>query len=1111
MPYLKRSMVTGVCGLAFLVSTALAEDSPKLGEKPHVRIALVAEANVSPETKSLLDLATVELSRLENVELLERADVLRVLDEQKLTLMGLASDRHALAVGKLLKADMLVCLETDALRHQAFAATAFDAKTGVRLRDTPLESKVDEAAQHLTDFVKLSVEKRRRLGKDLKTVAFVSVRNADLPRDWDTRCQAVGRLLERRILDTPGIAVLERRRLEQVTRERRLALDDDQTVLLASVMLIELQVGRGSFKDGLKVIAQLKSLDGQPLKTVTADCETATAQAAVEQLLPKLAAALDQQLESLPRRDTETEAELFAKEGRQLANQKDFGQAINAVEAALALEPSRVDERCELLQLLFQNITPDLIQRLSSVPVGQAKLTPALREQVLSGFQRALDEREILLTVQQKSDGNRLQDLFHRVSRGFLSGDSGLRLQFQMLDRFSNEPPEFVAEISRFRARFREIVFATMRRYHEVAEQAPAFHRNYTRQVSEYLATPAVWSTTPAQYAHEMEAIARPWLRLSAKNLARPARISEIGQAKDVLQVLIITKRDIATDPWQDSEVREIFASLAEEMREHPDPDIRIWGRFLGDVVLRASNQRNAADDEAAWKSWKAELVTRIKAPENKAKSLVREMTYDLWGMAISIRYRLILSLVEPADQNDPRMPQDVIEFLTFMADQHEVAFNSAVIVMSYLRSAPAEALPVLERLIALTQSPDVETFDRPPAQLRASLEFHQRSLTSLLKPKLNPRPATPTNAAGVTAKELFHHSNPVHAKTRVGAVYQPRVVGSTVYFTGFGPPTNEPYKPGRMNAKLVSLPLNGDPSNVVAELPLLVSAKISSGASSGVAAAVVTETDYLCAITGMGIVQFPLKGGEAKLIDETSGLPTNDTASLAVVGQRLFLGQHGGFLTEYDLETKKVRVLVSARRRVPESPFDNTMDLHIPVVIADPTRSRIVVAVGTRGDQQMPNPTLGLWEFHLKTNQWKQLASLPNCSRFIWTGDRQEDAVLIAAVRLLLKFDLSKDQFTAVQTFGQVRCSNDLQLEANIPGSAFSNSPPWLLLEGWLWSGRPFKRQRLSDGQISPLIRTPGSNDANDLSFLERIPERNAVVGSSLYSIWKFEPETNQ
>ena len=118
---------------------------------------------------------------------------------------------------------------------------------------------------------------------------------------------------------------------------------------------------------------------------------------------------------------------------------------------------------------------------------------------------------------------------------------------------------------------------------------------------------------------------------------------------------------------------------------------------------------------------------------------------------------------------------------------------------------------------------------------------------------------------------------------------------------------------------------------------------------------------------------------------------------------------------------------------------------------------------------------------------------------------------MLIAAVRLLLKFDLSKDQFTAVQTFGQVRCSNDLQLEANIPGAAFSNSPPWLLLEGWLWSGRPFKRQRLSDGQISPMIRTPGSNDANDLSFLERIPERNAVVGSSFYSIWKFEPETNQ
>lgn len=445
------------------------------------------------------------------------------------------------------------------------------------------------------------------------------------------------------------------------------------------------------------------------------------------------------------------------------------------------------------------------------------------------------------------------------------------------------------------------------------------------------------------------------------------------------------------------------------------------------------------------------------------------------------------------------------------MADQKDVPFTSAVIVMPCFYTAPAEALPVLERLITLTQSPDVETFDMTPAQRRAQLESHHRQLTSLLNPKLIPKPATPPNGPGVTAKELFHNSHPVHAKTRVGAVYQPRVVDSTIYFTGFGPPANEPYKPGRMNAKLVSLPLNGESSNVVAELPLLVSSKISSGASSGVVAAVVTETDYICAITGMGIVMFPLKGGEAKLIDESSGLPTNDTASLAVIGQRLFLGQHGGFLTEYDLETKKVRVLVSARRRVPESPFDNTTDLYIPVVIADPTRSRIVVGVGTRVDQQTPNPSLGLWEFHLTTNQWKQLASLPNCSRFTWVGDRQEDTVLISAVRLLLKFDLSKDQFTVVQTYGQVRCSNDLQLEANIPGAIYSPMPPWLLLDGWLWSGRPFKRQRLGDGQISPMIRTPGSNDANDLSSLERIPKRNSVVGSSLSSIWIFELEENR
>ena len=265
-----------------------AQPAESTNAKNVLRVALVTDSRASPETKALLDLATAELSQNEDVHLLERADVQRVLAEQKLSQTGLASDRQALALGKILKADLFLAIETDVGEKWAFAAIAFDAKTGVRLRESPLSPNIDKASQQLTEFVKASVRKRRQIGRESKAIGFVSMRNADLPRDWDTRCQAIGRLLERRVLETDGITVLERHRLENVTREQALAVEGPERDLWASVVLIDLQVGRGSTAGSLKLSAQLKTIAGQVLKTLSVECAVATPDFAADKMLPEL-------------------------------------------------------------------------------------------------------------------------------------------------------------------------------------------------------------------------------------------------------------------------------------------------------------------------------------------------------------------------------------------------------------------------------------------------------------------------------------------------------------------------------------------------------------------------------------------------------------------------------------------------------------------------------------------------------------------------------------------------------------------------------------------------------------------------------------------------------
>src|SRR5690349_8573435 len=79
---------------------------------------------------------------------------------------------------------------------------------------------------------------------ELITGRALGVRNADLPRELDSFCESVGLMLERRLLSSPSIVVLERKRLDYLNREKSLPMEDAQKELLASLYILELEVSR---------------------------------------------------------------------------------------------------------------------------------------------------------------------------------------------------------------------------------------------------------------------------------------------------------------------------------------------------------------------------------------------------------------------------------------------------------------------------------------------------------------------------------------------------------------------------------------------------------------------------------------------------------------------------------------------------------------------------------------------------------------------------------------------------------------------------------------------------------------------------------------------------
>lgn len=231
-------------------------------EKPP-RLAIVPGGE--PEPVELLTLAEAKLFGRHDVEMVERSEIDKILAEQKRS--GLFETENALQLGKILRADLFAVLEP-------MSIVVFDAKTGLRYADETLPENPEKAANAVAGAVGQAREKRGKLkdGK-LETFAVLEIRNADFPVERDAWCKAVAGMLERQLLRN-GAAVLERSRLGQVNRERKLT-GDDSNDLLASMKLIDLEFSRGEKPRTFRLTARIgekvyraESLLDKPLDSV---------------------------------------------------------------------------------------------------------------------------------------------------------------------------------------------------------------------------------------------------------------------------------------------------------------------------------------------------------------------------------------------------------------------------------------------------------------------------------------------------------------------------------------------------------------------------------------------------------------------------------------------------------------------------------------------------------------------------------------------------------------------------------------------------------------------------------------------------------------------------
>src|SRR5687768_8599760 len=155
MPFLNRGQfVFALILLACAIASAQAPPEQKV-------CAVLAQDDVQPP--GLLQLVELNVGQLAAVSLVERQEVEKLLREQQLTALGAGSVRDRIALGRMLRADVLVLLRVRQEPVEGIEVVVAETSQGLRLlhRMVPLEGGLEAAADAVTKLTGDGLAKAR--------------------------------------------------------------------------------------------------------------------------------------------------------------------------------------------------------------------------------------------------------------------------------------------------------------------------------------------------------------------------------------------------------------------------------------------------------------------------------------------------------------------------------------------------------------------------------------------------------------------------------------------------------------------------------------------------------------------------------------------------------------------------------------------------------------------------------------------------------------------------------------------------------------------------------------------------------------------------------------
>jgi len=929
---------------------------------------VLAETGGDPAVEVAVARVEVSLSKEEGIQLLERAAIQKVLAEHRLNLAGLMDPSHAIEVGRLLKADILLIVERTAPKRAASrkpapaGATcrirAVEVRSGVALRSMVVLQKQLAADPDSVTLLALSAAVKWDLGADTRHyVGLLGFRSEEAGRALSGVCAALRAFLLNDLVESPDLVVLEREQLRKLTTERDLT--GAELSLRTSTLLLDGSVRQGTKDNTLEITASLRSPgNGVPERlavTVPRDDMSAARKRLVQALVQKLRVRLP----ASPPANPGLEAAAFLARAESLLNHGEVADAGPCVEAALALDSSRGGlARARAVSSKIASRYPDFTSDAAQI------LGAGVREMELRNRLRRMDIAEWQAGRSSRTPPGRLRlhpHLYDCCKR------FGKRIRWRAL----RDPKAW--ELWRELQRLHVEAYRDMLAYCKARAKKEKNPYLATGPYRHCLVNSKFWTEDPAEWRvllqKALQGLEPPEAGAAgtvAAGKGRPGtRSGRKGRAPDRRKDPLAVALAIRAIPRN----RGLNFSLGVPV-PFQKPGAEAVER---EIVQFALNRKSALIRIAACQ---VALGSGILEPTECSRRILTAYTEGFSGELARVNPRYVFprdaveeSLMAIRFQKDLYIEWGTKLFQPMLSPEHADVFAMWESPFTYFLGM-LEHYKEYEKADALAARA-IDTLTK--GNTRASATFAARFLERLKEartqlgdrlgrePPLGPDPVPPRELTGLEARRIlvpgFKYHRRDHLFLHGDRLYMASIEGQ-VLIRGVGS--------GLL--RLTSAPLTGGRPTLVGAVTIQQDFEVYYQDMDLVSDG---ETLYL-GIRGTGVVRFA--GGSAKVYAEDNGLPTRYVTALARHKGKLYLGtgkargrEVAGTLTEFDPATGKSMTLCSSRSAASRSPLDGPPAYTVEELAVSPDgQSLWVVTAGGKP---------GLWKYRFQDGRFEKAA----------------------------------------------------------------------------------------------------------------------------------------